>query len=389
MRHGINAGCPVEFRAGNDSIFQNNFDFTPVFRVSSARVIDTEERLAAYIPVVRAADWIAVDTEADSLHAYPEKVCLIQISTGAGDRLVDPLADIDVDSLLQALSGHQLIMHAADYDMRLFYKHHRFTPSSIFDTMLAARLLGYREFGLGALVENILGVKLDKGPQKADWARRPLTERMETYARNDTHHLKRIANHLTRELTDKQRLDWHSESCTRLIAECSRPAPDASDTVWRIKGSHILNRAGLAVMRELWQWREDEAIAANRPPFFILAHDKMVAVCEAAVLNQPVDPILPRHLSPRRRDGIAKAIQSALLHSPDSYPQILRNHTQRPSEAERRRFHLLEERRDGAAHTLGLDATIIASRSVLGDLARDWDKHAPELMNWQRGLLEG
>ena len=131
-------------------------------------MIDTEERLAAFIPVVRAADWIAVDTEADSLHAYPEKVCLIQISTSAGDRLVDPLANINIDSLLDALSGHQLIMHAADYDMRLFYKHHGFTPSSIFDTMLAARLLGYREFGLGALVEKILSVKLDKGPQKAD-----------------------------------------------------------------------------------------------------------------------------------------------------------------------------------------------------------------------------
>ena len=352
-------------------------------------MIDTEERLAAFIPVVRAADWIAVDTEADSLHAYPEKVCLIQISTGAGDRLVDPLAAINIDSLLDALSGHQLIMHAADYDMRLFHKHHGFKPSSIFDTMLAARLLGYREFGLGALVENILGVKLDKGPQKADWARRPLTERMEVYARNDTHYLKRIANHLTRELTEKQRLDWHSESCARLIVECSRPAPDESDTVWRIKGSHVLNRAGLAVMRELWQWREDEAIAANRPPFFILAHEKMVAIAEAAAAHQEIEPIFPRHLSPRRREGIAKAIKAALLRSPDSFPQIIRNRTERPSEAERRRFHVLEERRDSVAHTLGIDATIIASRSVLGDLARDWDKHAPELMNWQRGLLQG
>ena len=352
-------------------------------------MIDTEERLAAFIPVVRAADWIAVDTEADSLHAYPEKICLIQITTSAGDRLVDPLADINIDSLLDALSGHQLIMHAADYDMRLFYKHHGFKPSSIFDTMLAARLLGYREFGLGALVEKILGVKLDKGPQKADWARRPLTERMEVYARNDTHYLRKLANHLTRELTEKHRFDWHTESCARLIAECSRPAPDESETVWRIKGSHVLNRAGLAVMRELWQWREDEAIAANRPPFFILAHEKMVAIAEAAAANQEIEPIFPRHLSPRRREGVAKAIKAAFLRSEDSFPQILRNRTQRPSEAERRRFHLLEERRDSVAHTLGIDATIIAPRSVLGDLARDWDKHAPELMNWQRGLLQG
>lgn len=351
-------------------------------------MIDTEEKLAGFLPVVRAADWIAVDTEADSLHAYPEKVCLIQISTSAGDRLIDPLAGINIDPLLDALSGHQLIMHAADYDMRLLYKHHAFTPGAIFDTMLAARLLGIREFGLGALVEKILGVKLDKGPQKADWARRPLTERMENYARNDTHHLKQLANHLTRDLTEKHRLDWHREWCMRLITECSQPAAENSDTIWRIKGAHVLNRAGLAALRELWQWREDEAIAANRPPFFILAHEKMVALAEAAAQNQPIEPIFPRHLSPRRREGIAKAIKAAFLRPPDTFPQILRNRTRRPSEAERKRYHELEERRDTAAHGLDIDATIIASRSVLGDLARDWDKHAPELMKWQRSLLQ-
>jgi len=351
-------------------------------------VIDSEEKLAAYLPVIRAADWIAVDTEADSLHAYPEKVCLIQISTSVGDRLIDPLAEIDIAPLLDALSGHKLIMHAADYDLRLFFKHHEFTPGSIFDTMLAARLLGYREFGLGALVEKVLGVKLDKGPQKADWARRPLTERMIDYARNDTRHLRRLANHLTRELTEKHRLDWHSEWCRRLIADCSQAVPEDPDSVWRIKGSHALSRPGLAVLRELWRWREQEAVAANRPPFFILSHEKMVALAAAGAEQRPIEPIFPRHLSPRRRDGIACATKAALLQSPDSFPQLRRNRTRRPSEAERHRYHNLEERRDAAAHHLGIDPTIIASRSTLGDLARDWDKHAADLMQWQRQLLE-
>ena len=144
-----------------------------------AGVIDTNEKLAAFLPVVKSAAWVALDTEADSLHAYPEKVCLIQISTVASDRLVDPLADMDINPLLDALTAHELIFHAADYDLRLLLKHHQFTPSAIFDTMLAARLLGEKQFGLGALVEKFLGVKLDKGPQKADWAQRPLTPRME------------------------------------------------------------------------------------------------------------------------------------------------------------------------------------------------------------------
>ena len=171
-----------------------------------ARVIDSEQKLAGYLPVLRSANWVAVDTEADSLHAYPEKVCLIQISTVSGDRLVDPLARMDLDPLLEALTGHELIMHGADYDLRLLRKHHEFVPSAIFDTMLAARLLGLRQFGLGHLVEKYLGVKLEKGPQKANWAMRPLTERMERYARNDTHYLKPLADRLKPELEASGRL---------------------------------------------------------------------------------------------------------------------------------------------------------------------------------------
>ena len=351
-------------------------------------MIDTQEKLDGFLPVVHSADWIAVDTEADSLHAYPEKVCLIQITTPAGDRLVDPLAALDVNALLAALSGHQLIMHGADYDLRLLFKHHRFTPTAIFDTMIAARLLGRRQFGLSSLVEDMLGIKLDKGPQKADWARRPLTERMETYARNDTHHLRPLAQRLTADLAEKHRLDWHRESCARLIADCTPPPPDDSDTVWRLKGSARLSRVGLAVVRALWQWREAEAKAANRPPFFILPHEKLVALADAASVRQDVESLLPRHLSPRRREGIAQVIKAALLQLAEAHPQIVRNFIRRPSESERRRYHELETRRDAAAHQLGLDATLIASRAVLADLARDWDKHAPELMNWQRQLLQ-
>jgi len=182
-------------------------------------VIDTDAKLTAFLPALKSATWLALDTEADSLHAYPEKVCLIQISTVAGDRLVDPLAPVNLDPFFAALNEHDLIMHGADYDLRLLRKHHEFVPRAIFDTMLAARLLGERQFGLSSLVEKFLGVKLDKASQKADWARRPLTERMETYARNDTHHLKPLADKLRLELQQKGRLAWHQESCARLIVD--------------------------------------------------------------------------------------------------------------------------------------------------------------------------
>jgi len=351
-------------------------------------VIETDEKLAAWLTKLRAAKWVALDTEADSLHAYPEKVCLIQISTVDGDRLIDPLAKINLDPLLDALDAHELIMHGADYDLRLLSKHHEFTPSSIFDTMLAARLLGERQFGLSSLVEKFLGVKLDKGSQKADWARRPLTQKMETYARNDTHYLKPLADKLKLELQQKNRLVWHQESCARLIAECSQPPVVDGDSVWRIKGSSHLTRPALAVLRELWHWREKEAVAANRPPFFILNHEKLAEIASVAVGNDPVGNLLSPRMSPRRRETLLEAVKAGLAVPASQQPEIIRQKFERPSETERRRYAELANRRDAHAHKLGIDPTLIASKSTLGDLARDWDRHAPELMIWQRELLK-
>ncbi|HWI58688.1 MAG TPA: HRDC domain-containing protein [Bacillota bacterium] len=351
-------------------------------------MIDTDEKLKDFLPTITEATWVAVDTEADSLHAYPEKVCLIQISTVAGDKLVDPLARIDLAPFLEALTGHELIMHGADYDLRLLRKHHEFVPTAIFDTMMAARLLGMRQFGLGHLVESLLGVKLEKGPQKANWAMRPLTERMEKYARNDTHYLKPLSDQLKPELQAKGRLSWHQESCARLIVDCTQHRPVDMNLVWRLKGSHLLGRPALAVLRELWRWRETEAIAANKPPFFVMSHEALVDIAAAAVTSRPVDPLLPRHLSERRRSGLSKALARGLEVAAEQHPPILRNHSRRPTEAERRRFVELQKRRDARAVELGIDPTLIASRSTLADLANSWEQYAPELMNWQRALLQ-
>src|SRR5262249_44181093 len=145
------------------------------------------------------------------------------------------------------------IMHGADYDLRLLRKHHEFVPTSIFDTMLASRLLGLRQFGLSHLVETFLGVKLEKGPQKANWAMRPLTPRMEHYARNDTRHLRPLEEKLKKELATRGRLVWQQESCARLIADSSVERQPDQDSIWRVSGSHTLGRPALAVLRELWR----------------------------------------------------------------------------------------------------------------------------------------
>ena len=350
-------------------------------------MIISNEHLAEFVTRLKQSPWIALDTEADSLHAYPEKVCLLQVSTPDGDELIDPLSGINLDPLLDTFGGHELIMHGADYDLRLLRKHHEFVPSAIFDTMLASRLLGHLQFGLNHLVAHYLGVVLDKGPQKADWARRPLTERMETYARNDTHFLKSLADRLRSELDVKGRLAWHQETCARLIQECAQPRVPDPDEIWRVKGSHKLSRPGLAVLRSLWDWREEEARTANRPPYFVLAHELMVEIAARASAGEAISGLLPTRLSDRRRNGLSAAVERGLAVAASAQPNYVRHKGRRLTEAHKRRMAELQQRRDQRATELGIDPTLIASRSTMVELAEDWQKFSPGLMSWQRALL--
>lgn len=352
-------------------------------------MINSVTKLTEFLPRVRAAEWIALDTEADSLHAYPERLCLMQFCTAAGEELVDPLAaGIDLAPLFDALSGHRILMHAADYDLRLMEKHHKFVPGAIFDTMLAARLLGVKQFGLGNLVEQFLGIKLEKTSQKANWAIRPLTPKMERYARDDVRHLKRLVDRLTSDLRAKGRLQWHQEWCTRLIKDSTSVGHADPDQVWRVKGSSLLGRHALAVLREVWRWRENEAIQANRPPFFILSHDVLVDISSAAVNGVELSDKIPRHLTERRRKELLRAVGQGVTLPHDRWPHLPVRKGRRPTEAEKRRCFQLERRRDQRAKELDIDPTLIASRSTLWELAREWDRASAELMNWQRELLD-
>ena len=352
-------------------------------------MIDSDEKLSEFLVRLRQSAWVALDTEADSLHAYPEKLCLLQITTPSGDELIDPLTRINLEPLLAALTQHELIMHGSDYDLRLFRKHYAFAPNTIFDTMLASRLLGIMQFGLTNLVSQFLGVTLDKGSQKADWAKRPLTERMEVYARNDTHYLKPLSDQLRAALIAKGRLEWHRESCARLVDDCARPPEIDHDNLWRIKGSNRLSRPAMAVLRELWHWREREAIAANRPPFFVLSHETMLDLAVAASLDRPLDTILPRRISDRRRQTMLDAIAAGLAVPVQDQPHALRLVGRRTTDAEKRRSLELQKRRDAVALELGIDPTVIASRGMLMQLAEDWDRACGTvLMKWQYELLK-
>lgn len=350
-------------------------------------MIDNDQKLDAFLPRLRAAAWIALDTEADSLHSYPEKLCLLQISLPGEEALVDPLAGLNLGAFFEALTGHELILHGADYDLRLLWRTYRFAPTSVFDTMLAARILGYNEFGLTHLVGRLLGVHLEKGPQKADWARRPLTERMENYARNDTRYLKPIANLLGAELAAKGRREWHREMCERLIEQCATTAPADSDQDWRVKGADKLDRRGLAVLRELWQWREAEALASGKPPYFILSHETLVGLAGRAAQSRNPDLQLPPRFPPQRRDSLAAAIERGRLLPASQWPDRHRPSGRRLTEPEKRRYEELRRRRDAQASQLGIDATLIASKAILVGLATNRAGAETGLMNWQRELL--
>src|SRR5438445_7757688 len=182
-------------------------------------LIATAAQLRELLPQIELHDRVAVDTEADRLHSYREKLCLLQLSLSANrtyssrgeptrDYIVDPLAGVDLAPLRDALQTKEIVLHGADFDLRLLRRSLNFTARRIFDTVIAARLLGLREFSLAALVERYFGIKLAKGSQKANWGRRPLPKRMLEYAINDTHYLLPLADRLEADLRQLDRLEW-------------------------------------------------------------------------------------------------------------------------------------------------------------------------------------
>jgi ribonuclease D len=351
-------------------------------------VIDNEKRLMEFLPQVDAAEWVAIDTEADSLHAYPEKLCLLQISLPGSDDLIDTLAKLELGGLLAKLGRRELVLHGADYDLRLLHRTYGFVPRAIFDTMWAARLLGLKEFGLTSLVAQMLGVALEKGPQKMDWAKRPLTERMEAYARNDTKYLKALSDKLKMQLKEKGRLSWHKEVCARVIKECTQPKKEEPDQEWRVKGSDRLNPFGLAILKEIWQWREEEAIASNKPPYFIFSHELLVELAAGISRREYFPELVSNNVRGKRRERLFEAVHRGLAAPKSGYPKLRRGTPQHLNSSQQKRFETLKKRRDQQAVRLELDPSLIASRSLLFALARNGEGSSPDLMKWQRELLE-
>ncbi len=346
---------------------------------------DTPEALAATLPLLAPHDRIAVDTEADSLHCYFEKLCLIQISVGGTDLLIDPLAKMDLSPLWAAWSGKELLFHGADYDLRLLRRSGCPMPARVFDTMLAARLSGIHEFSYAALVERYFGITIAKASQKANWATRPLSPQMLDYAVNDTRHLAEIARILQADLERLGRVEWFRQSCERAIRSAETDKEIDPDQLWRIPGSGHLRGRAAAIFRELWRWRDDEARRVDKPTFHILHSEKLV---EAAVEFDAGKRVEIRHLRGSRAQKFFDAAKRGLEMDESQWPKVIRTPRTRPSQAQFDRFLELKRHRDHVAHEAKLDPSLIAPKAVLEGLAFRPDESLAKLLPWQRELLK-
>lgn len=362
--------------------------------------IDTREGWQRLAKTMTAAGRIAVDTEADSLHHYYEKVCLIQLTAAGENFILDPLAGFDLTEFVELLAGKDLIFHGADYDLRMLLAGFGFRPrGELFDTGIAAQLLGYQRLGLATLLEDLLGVTLSKGGQKFNWSRRPLPEDKIAYAVNDTRFLEPLADILQHRLAELGREEWARESCQALVQATGQPRPAKEpDRVWRIKGLKDLDREELCLVRALWHWREREAESVDLPPFKVLGNQPLIALaiwlCRHPGLALDRGPKLPRNCRGARRDHLVRAIAEAREIPPELWPAHPRRQpAPRPVPGEYERYELLRERIAGRARELGLTPSVIAPQRALRAISREEPstaeevRQAGELTTWQARLV--
>jgi ribonuclease D len=326
------------------------------------------ERLAA---MLAAHPTVSVDTESNSMHAYRERVCLIQFSTPDGDYILDPLAVTDLTPLapLFANPDQQKIFHAAEYDLICLRRDYRFTFANIFDTMSAARTLGWPQVGLAAILLSRFGVTMNKKHQRADWKRRPLTPEQLAYASLDTHYLMALRDAQLDALAAAGLMQEASEDFERLARarEAVEPA-DPALAFWRVKGAFDLTPQQAAILKELFAYREQQAERIDRPPFMVMSEANVMDIVRKTPRRiedlQGVPGMTPDQI---RRHGqrVVQAVADGLAAPPQSAPPPKRE----PDEVQDR-FDRLHTWRKNRAKARGVESDVIIPKTTLWDLAR-------------------
>jgi ribonuclease D len=341
-------------------------------------LIEVSKRIAPF-------ERIAIDTEADSLHCYFDKLCLLQVSVPGHDWLVDPLAGVPLDRLFDVLKVHEIILHGADYDLRLLRRVGFQPPAKIFDTMIAARLCGVEEFSLAALLKRHFGLEIPKASQKANWAKRPLSAAMLSYAINDTRHLHKLAEIYEAELRNLGRMEWFNQMCERAIRATENNREKDLEAAWRIPGSGKLRGRAAAILRELWRWRDEEARAADRPAFHILHNEQLLRAAQDLDAGHKVHF---QHLRGNRLRRFGEAAEKARSLPQAEWPVLVRVNRPRPTRAEEDRMKVLRARRDAVAAQLKLDPSLVAPKATIEGLVLREAETLERLLPWQREVLE-
>ena len=346
--------------------------------------VRTPEDLADLARSIAGCGVIGLDTESDSLYHHFDKVCLVQVATDRGEAfLVDTLVVRDLAPLAPTLADPAVVkvLHGADYDVATLKRDFRFSFASIFDTMIAARLLGRPGIGLAAVARDELGVTLDKGNQKDDWSRRPLSPQQEAYALADVRHLVELRARLEAKLSACGRLDWLREECGA-VAELEPMARRRDPDAWLgIKGARRLAPRPRAVLRELHAWRERRAEETDTPAFKILGNEALLKLAtlrpRGSADLRAVSGVLPR--LQRQADALLAAVRRGEEVPEAALPVVPR--TPRPVVPDEvlRRVDRLKGWRARKAAELQLEASVVLPQRLIDRLAEASPRDRTEL----------
>ncbi|MBW3628152.1 MAG: ribonuclease D [Gemmatimonadetes bacterium] len=356
--------------------------------------IDTPGALRDAIARLQRFPVIGVDTEAAGYHRYLDRISLIQVSSPEENLLIDPLALEDLSSLGVVTSDPKIekIFHDADYDLRIMDRDLKLGVSGLFDTQIAAAFVGERSLGLGAIVERYLGITLPKAFQRADWAERPLSEGMKDYAATDTVHLLALRERLRTELEARGRMAWAEEEFIRREQIRWSDSNDEREAFLRMKGARDLKPRGLAILRELYAWREGVARDRDQATFRVISNQALLALSLRSPTTQAelaATEGVPQSMVERRGRDILAAIQRGLAVPENELPRFPpAKRWDRDPDADER-AERLRDARARVAEDLDLDPGFLISRAMLDEIARrnphDIEEllQVPDLRRWQ------
>ena len=337
--------------------------------------VDTAAALAEVGPALHRSPRVAVDTEAASFHRYRDRIYLVQLAAPGLSLIVDPVAVEDLSTIgaLLADPAIEKIFHDADYDLRVLDRDYGFHARRVFDTRVAAQLVGEPAIGLAALLDKHLGVKLSKTHQKADWSLRPLSPAMLAYAADDTRHLLELRDRLAAQLAALGRSAWAEEEFQRIEGFRWTAGIDGEEPYLRIKGAKQLTPLSLAALRELVRWRESVGAREDKAVFRIIGNEELVAVsaampADAAALAKVAR--LPAALARRHGPALLEGVARAVALPASEHPYWTR--VQRPPKdpALDGRVERLKQVRNRIAGELGLDPGVLCGRATLESIAR-------------------